>query len=567
MTQKVDVSSIDETYDEGERRSNGAFFTPKNLVDFSHERVSKTLGEDWKSNYIVWDNSAGTCNLTRDYTFSELYISTLMQSELDLGMQYNKEAVHFQFDFLNDEIPEPGQLIEVKTKLPSGLVDALKNDKPIVFYMNPPYSRINGQMYGIKRRYQEKSNIQSRMKDEGYTQSSAEFVLQFLYRILKIKRTYNLTQCYIAMFSPATFLTGSHHAFFRKEFFKDFELMSACMFPAGLFSGTSSLWGVGFTVWKTGVQENKEAFPFEIYEYDKKENVMVKNGVHNVYNLDNLDNRLMQKQWVHEPIKNLKTHWEPNLTSALKVKDDVDSNKGTIIDNHLGYYICNTNEMLANIQKHGLFSSPFSNAHGFSINKDNFDRVASSFAIRNLIKCNWINSKDQYIAPDTNHPKYKEFLNDSFVYCLFSGRSSQSSLRQIKWRDKLWDIKNEYFWMSKTEMIKLAKEYNNTALLNDVLASEERYMYTRLQNVELSKEAKDVLDFCTQLVRKSFKYRQEFDKENKHYHINTWDAGFYQLKALWKEYLPDDYIEFQRLFSILSEKMQPIVYELGCLLR
>ena len=56
-----------------------------------------------------------------------------------------------------------------------------------------------------------------------------------------------------------------------------------------------------------------------------------------------------------------------------------------------------------------------------------------------------------------------------------------------------------------------------------------------------------------------------FDEEHPEYFINTWDAGYYQLKALWKEYLPKEYKEFQTLYKKLADKMRPMVYELGFL--
>ncbi len=49
--------------------------------------------------------------------------------------------------------------------------------------------------------------------------------------------------------------------------------------------------------------------------------------------------------------------------------------------------------------------------------------------------------------------------------------------------------------------------------------------------------------------------------------MRTWDAGFYQLKAVWKLYLPEEFEEFKRHYRILADKMRPMVYELGFLRR
>ena len=71
---RVFSSIADRLIEDSDRRKSGDFWTPTKWVDYAHERVSKVLGEDWKDEYVVWDNCAGSCNLTRDYKFKELYI-------------------------------------------------------------------------------------------------------------------------------------------------------------------------------------------------------------------------------------------------------------------------------------------------------------------------------------------------------------------------------------------------------------------------------------------------------------------------------------------------------------
>lgn len=33
----------------------------------------------------------------------------------------------------------PNELVTIQTKMPQGLINALEQDKPIVFFINPPY--------------------------------------------------------------------------------------------------------------------------------------------------------------------------------------------------------------------------------------------------------------------------------------------------------------------------------------------------------------------------------------------------------------------------------------------
>ena len=50
-------------------------------------------------------------------------------------------------------------------------------------------------------------------------------------------------------------------------------------------------------------------------------------------------------------------------------------------------------------------------------------------------------------------------------------------------------------------------------------------------------------------------------------HLNSWDAGYAQLKLVWKEYFPDEFKEFRQLYKNLEDRMRPLVYELGFLLK
>lgn len=60
-------------------------------------------------------------------------------------------------------------------------------------------------------------------------------------------------------------------------------------------------------------------------------------------------------------------------------------------------------------------------------------------------------------------------------------------------------------------------------------------------------------------------YRKLFNQEHPDYYINTWDSGYYQLKNLWKKYMPDDFNQFSKLYKQLESELIPLVYKLGFL--
>jgi hypothetical protein len=49
------------------------------------------------------------------------------------------------------------------------------------------------------------------------------------------------------------------------------------------------------------------------------------------------------------------------------------------------------------------------------------------------------------------------------------------------------------------------------------------------------------------------------------YHLNTWDAGWYQIKLILKQFYQDDLREFTKKYKEFEDRMRPLVYELGFL--
>ena len=544
---------------DADRRNSGDFWTPTMFVDYAHDMISKKLGEDWKEKYVVWDNCCGSLNITRDYKFSELYCSTLYQSELNIGADYNPEATKFQFDFLNDEIVSKNSLLGVyNDKLPKGLKDALINNKPIVFFINPPYATANVMSTDEKHKAGvAKTMINEQMLKDKIGASSQNLYAQFLYRIIQIKNEFNLTNCHIALFSPTLFLTGSSYAKFRKVFLNEFSFDDAIQFKASHFADVADNWGISFSIWHNGETFEKNNFNYTLIDNENGEIVEIGNKV--VYNIDGLKTA---NDWCKEPIKRLKSEDAPQISSAVKVKDN---GRGTIVPNAIGYFGSNSNNVDMNMQFVAMYSSCSSRANGYSIIADNFDRCTALFSARKLIEKNWVNSKDEYLAPNTEHPAYNEFVNDSLIYSLFHSSSNQSSLRNVDYKGKKWDIKNEFFWLSNKEIENLSNTNGFTQTYNDARTSKERYVYNKLQTITLSPEAQDVLDKASDIVRNTFKYRELFNQEHPEYQIMNWDCGWYQIKALAKEYAKSDYEEFVKLYKKLADKMRPMVYTLGFL--
>ena len=544
----------DRLIEDTNRRNKGEFYTPKLFVDYAHKMIEQYLGADWKEKFVVWDNCCGTKNLTKDYNFAELYCSTLEMAELEMSSKYNANAYSFQFDFLNDSLDN----------IPIGLKNALEQNKPIVFLINPPYATAASKMGadGSCKDKVAKTIINEQMLNDKIGASAQNLYAQFLYRILMIKGQYNLTNLHIALFSPTLYLSGGSWKGFRNAWLNGFTFTDGCTFKASHFADCADNWGIAFSLWTNGVSVNKNDFNYTLIDVDN--NHIVEVGTKVIYNLDRLTTA---SEWAKKDIKGLKTYDEPNLSSGIKVRADNSDTRGTNFKDNLGYFLNAGNNVDMNMQKVTLFTSAYGNGNGHGLSKDNFHKCTALFTARKLIEKTWVNSKDEYIAPNTEHSAWTTFVADSVVYSLFHSASNQSSLRQIDYKGSKWDIKNEFFFMSKEQMLELASDSNNDDMYNDCSVSEDRFVYRWLQEhkEELSDNAKKVLNKAIELVKKSMAYRELFNADHEEYQINNWDCGWYQIKAMLKAYMPNDLKEFNDLYKEFANQLRPMVYELGFL--
>lgn len=225
---------VDRIIEDTTRRKQGEFFTPAIWVDKAHEYIASVYGEDWKEKYIVWDPAWGTGNLTRDYKFKELYVSTLNQSDIDTANQmgYNPEAVKFQYDFLNDDYE----------KLPIGLRNAIESGRDIIVLMNPPYATANdGNAKGAKKVGLSDTVVGKKMRADDMGKSTQQIYNQFIYRIIEEVKSN------IVMFTKPLFLTGPSSIKIRKKLLDSYNFDGGFIMDAANFADVQS-WGLTFSI-------------------------------------------------------------------------------------------------------------------------------------------------------------------------------------------------------------------------------------------------------------------------------------------------------------------------------
>lgn len=192
----------------------------------------------------------------------------------------------------------------------------------------------------------------------------------------------------------------------------------------------------------------------------------------------------------------------------------------------------------------------------YRVGSTNFMRAVTLFSVRKLPIVSWLNEKDEFLAPSGD---VQNFSYDSVVVSLFNNSSYQKSTDLLN---------NEFFWMSVEKMKEIADQNGYDELYNDARTSSDRYVHKLLFGEEriydrLSPDAKAVLDKATELVERSMELRQVMANDENH--LNSWDAGYAQLKLVWKEYFQEEFKEFRQLYKTLEERMRPLVYELGFL--
>jgi hypothetical protein len=236
--------TLDRLMNPIKRKRTGAFFTPSDWVNESHKMLEEALGANYREEYVFWDCSCGTANLTRDYSFKELYLSTLEQTDLNIITEagYNPSATKFQFDFLNDGFD----------KLPAGLLAALTSGKKIVFYNNPPYATANNLAFEsgeTKNGVAIDTMVNKMMKDAKIGASSQQLYAQFMYRVMRIIEQYKLKDAVMATFSKSAFIANGSFEDFRKSM--NVKFVDGMVFQANHFADVSDSWGIAFTVFKS----------------------------------------------------------------------------------------------------------------------------------------------------------------------------------------------------------------------------------------------------------------------------------------------------------------------------
>jgi len=575
----------DRLIEDDARRRQGAFFTPALWVAEAHKTIEGVLGPNWRDECIVWDPAAGTGNLTRDYKFADLIISTAEAPDVAVikAQGYNPGAEVFQFDFLNPEVWSPfledqGKVNEIPETARKRLEAAAKAGKRLVVLMNPPYGTANNAgANGTSKAGIATTVVNGLMKKAKLGAPSQQLYAQFMYQASRLAVQYGFTKHTIALFSKPTFMSSGSYKPFRHWWYGRYEAKAAFLFQASHFADVSGAWGISFTVWCREASPDKTdlkgTIQCSLLDEPKGTFAVQAIGTKALYNSDDRE----ASKWVREPLGKLKGMDAPQMSSGLKVKE---KGRGSLVPGALLFFGNNAN----NLQDSGTLvynvSSADTRNNGLSVLPTNWRRAVALYGARKLVAGDWINDKDEYLIP-TPSEGYEQWVSDAHVYAILHNSNNCTAMRNVPYKGKNWTIHNHFFWLDHANAL-AALDTPATANLyrdakanpskdvfgNDVASSPDPYMAHALRyQVTLSPEARTVLHKLDALWTLSLPHREAYAAGKPELHLMAWDAGVYQLKHCWRDLFPVEWKDLQVSFKALADKLRPGVYDHGFLLK
>jgi len=528
-----------------ERSFKGAYYTPLAVVDKAYDKLTETLGNNWQKEYVVWDMCCGVGNLEVKHSNPRnIYMSTLDSADIDV-MKATKTCVaaeRFQYDYLNDDITDDGKIDYTLTdKVPANLRKAITEGKKILVLINPPYAESGDGVDSGNKEGVATTKVSKRMPDYGY--ATRELFTQFIARVSQ-----EIPNATLAMFSKLKYVNAPNFEKFREKW--SAKYLGGFVVHSKAFDGLKGEFPIGFLVWKTSNKGKSKEVINEIITdvLDKKANAI---GEKTFYNIPN-DNFL--SAWFKRPKSN-KTDSLP-LKNAISPTTSTKDVRGTKwADGAIGGMICGKNDMQHASTQTALMSSGYCSAGGYFVTPEILWQTAVLFTVRRIIKQTWLNDRDQFLQPTKELTE--EFKMDCLIWMLFNGSNLTASANDLEWNERKWAIVNHFIPYTEQEV-------------NATGRFESDFMVNYLSDKTLSPEAQRVMNEGRELWKAYFEHTDVRTVRDE-LKLNRPDVGWYQVrKALQarnasSDYVPVSFKSMEEAYKALTEKLQPMVYELGFL--
>ena len=558
---------FDRLIEDTQRRRDGKFYTPAHLCEAARAYADKYLGEDWRTRGIVWDNSCGTCNLTKGVYFRELYVSTLDQEELDAA-ELSKSIDHrfttaFQYDFLNDPYE----------KLPEKLRLAIENGVELTFFCNPPYGTVcAGIGKGVNKKEANDTSLNNSIKEFKLNDLLSQFIFKMASNFPNVKLN-------IIVFGKTTWFSGQKARKFRDYINKILKFNGGFVCSSKEFDGNAENWPLTLSIFTKRPSNDTEV---NRYIYD----IINKADDDSTYTYEFAEPPFhVLNEYTQTDLRKLDFISDyPYTSNGLSINTDNNKPRSFSYRDSIGFFTSGSNFRSKSAREVCIWSFPYSNAGtaGSFIFKSNFTKCCEAFTARRLTaNFSYLNDKEEYHIPNFNDPEYPVFSAVSLVFSIFEQAAKSTSV-ELDYKGNHFVIKNHFFWLTKLEFQKQVMDleplegepdeipYMVTAL-HDMIQSLDVNDHLTDEGVNIVNQGLNIIDQATELLKDSYPYREEFAVANPVLQLQHWDAGYKQLKPFW-EYLSDNndefkakYDKFKNDFVVFKKVIKPMVWKFGFL--
>lgn len=512
----------------GAKEEDGSFYTPLEWAKETHDMVARHIPN--LEDYVVWDASCGSGNLVAELPkCKKLYVSTLHEEDVDIVQERLPHAHAFQLDFLSGIDYNPF-LTEFTDSLPEELQESLRNNDPILFLMNPPYSVTNAQ----------KTQVSKHLRSIGETDIGNDLLRQFIWRVYNLVDIHNLTNSYFACIGTnSLFILPSWESTVR-IMHEHADYVEGFTYPASEFAGVSKSiqWGIYSTLWKSTKNRTIDKLPSIQMDEKKKDengNIVTLGKFDFVWDKQYIDNWLYGKitEGTKKLVPSIKLNGEPRL--------DNDNNlrvfKG--LDNAVAYIMLrNTFKDIS--QYNGLMTTPIIQSD-LPVTKENVKDALGIFAFNTTFQEDFHYSARAFNEPVTGTDEYQEWLANSVFFSICARKSFLSSFRDFDFNGDKINVNNTLFPFSAEQV----KEFcSDPIILKDI----EENPIDNQWYLDLVKESepflwdgvRDLYNAVTDFIKVSYNHRGSVNYEA---HTQAWNAGFVQLKStpLWSDEMESQY--------------------------
>lgn len=544
---------IRATIKEDESRMGGEFYTPEVWCVDGRNYLKEMLGDLWGKAYI-WDASAGTGNLlkTSDYPRDRIFLSTLLEEDVQMLEGVMPGATVFQSDFVQGLDTDENNM-HFSRHLPERLQEILRNDEPLVLFMNPPY----------KVQVATNSDVGVLMSTQGMRKCALDIFHQFMYRIVLLKRTYNLKNLYAGIYGPITMFHSKMIEPLYLEYKKEFKFVDGMCFDAGDFSSTSESvgWIVGYTTWRVK-EEGEEDSRIMLTAKEKVEDSP--QGWHTTGTRLITDVEVNLHPWAF-PLDVVRYEMEPEITGFS------DEARGMVKspENAMGHMM-SSNYVIRATRRAAVTTLP--TPDNIPITTENFWRCVGSFAARRAyaVQSTPFNNCQYYSKPETKSEGYSRWIVDALAVFLFDSSSLFASYRGLKLatgsKTEYFDKQNFMFPLSMDAVRTLVTDaeilddmHNYPAKNQFILGILEKYV------PHMGPEARELYDLGISMLQESLKgdrrSKAGYDKFTR-----AWDAGLIQIRTAPGLIDKDQLDAYSLALSKLKHKLNEGIYKYGFLM-